>query len=398
MLLSFEKPDVGSCVMPRQVVLGDGASEKIGELLEGWQTKKGNILLVADREVVKLGLNKPVETSLVQAGYNVCYFDDIVGEPSLDTALALVKTVRGKKCVAVVGLGGGSAMDMAKLAAALAVNTGEVSDYLGIANFQIAPLPLILIPTTAGTGSEASAVSMIWIEGQKRIVVSPQLVSTAAVLDPLLTVSLPPRMTAATGLDALSHALEGLMSVKANPYIDTQAITTMCLIGKWLPKAVNEGQNLEARRAMSYAAFTGGLCLNAGVVLGHSVAYTIASRAKMPHGVSCAIALPYTIVFNLSKSSERLRAAAAQVLETNSASAEDLALWVYNLNRNLGLPVGLEEIGLAEQDLEQMIDECITQYPRPTNPVQINRDNLKVLYSYLLRGDVEGYLGHAKNA
>jgi alcohol dehydrogenase class IV len=397
-MISFAKPDVGSCVMPRQLLFGDEASKKLGELFESWQITKGNVLIVADSEVVKLGLNKDAESSLSQTGYGVCCFEDIVGEPKLETALALVKMVREQQCVGVVGLGGGSAMDMAKLAAAMAVNTGEVSDHFGISQFPIAPLPLILIPTTAGTGSEASAISMLWVEGQKKIVLSPQLVATVAVLDPLMTVSLPPRMTAATGIDALSHALEGFMSLKANPYVDTQAITTMCLVNKWLQKAVDEGQNLEARRAMSYAAFTGGLCLNAGVVLGHSVAYTIAGRANMPHGVSCAIALPYTMVFNLQESRERLRAAAAQVFETTTASPEDLVLWVYNLNRNLGLPVGLEEIGLSEQDVEPMIDECITKYPRPTNPVQINHYNLKVLYSYLLKGDVEGYLGSCKNA
>jgi len=388
-MISFEGANVGACLSPRQVMMGDGAAAQIQEALANWQVTEGRVLIVADKEVVRLGMIDKVRDPLT-ANFEVDCFDDIVGEPTLTTAENLAAFARQKPYAAVVGVGGGSALDMSKLAAALAVNTGEVTDYLGMTSFQETPLPLIAVPTTAGTGSEATAISMLSIEGKKAIVLSPQLVPLTAVLDPLLTVTLPPKVTASTGLDALSHALEAFMSVKANPYTDTQAIATITVVARWLKTAVEEGANLEARRAMIYAAYTGGLCLNAGVVLGHSVAYTISNRAHMPHGVSCAMALPYTIAFNLPAVSDRLSIAAAHVLGGSNKTGEDLALWVGDLVTTLGMPPSLQDIGLKESDLEAMAEECLNKYPRPTNPTPITIERLRVVYEKMYHGDVQG--------
>lgn len=395
-MISFSSAAVSNFLSPKQVVMGDGASEKIEELLGNRQIPKGNVLFVADREVSKLGLVKKMEKPLQYAEYEVSSFDNIVGEPSLETAVELVTMARRKTYQAVVGVGGGSAMDMAKLAAALAVNSGDVTDYLGIASFEISPVPLILVPTTAGTGAEATSVSMFSMQGRKVIVLSPQLVPLAAILDPQLTLTMPPKVTAATGVDALSHALEGFMSVKASAYTDTQAITSMSIIARWLKTAYKEGSNIEARRAMSYAAFTGGLSLNAGVVLGHSVAYTIANRSHVPHGVSCAMALPYTIVFNKQAISERISQASLHILGRQEAGPGELALWVRDLNADLGLPQSLKEVGLTKKDVPEMLEECISKYPRPTNPVNITEDKLKVFYEMLFAGDIEGYITASK--
>lgn len=391
-MISFSNAAVSTCLTPKQVLMGDGASEKIGELLGNWQIPTGNVLVVADREVAKLGLIEKVEKPLQAGKYQVFRFDNIVGEPLLETAVELAALARERTYQAVIGVGGGSAMDMSKLAAALAVNSGDVTDYLGITSFKVPPIPLALVPTTAGTGAEATSVSMLSVEGRKVIVLSSQLVPLAAVLDPLLTLTLPPKVTAATGVDALSHALEGFMSIKANPFTDAQAITTMSIIARWLRTAYQDGANIEARRAMSYAAFTGGLSLNAGVVLGHSVAYTIANRTHLPHGASCAMALPFTIVFNTPAISERISQAAMHILGRQDAKSADLALWVRDLNTDLGLAQSLKEIGLTQEDLPEMVEECITKYPRPTNPVDIAADKLKVFYETLFDGDVEGYI------
>lgn len=388
-MISFESANVGACLSPRQVMMGDGAAAQINEALANWQVTEGRVLIVADKEVVRLGMIDKVRDPLT-ANFEVDCFDDIVGEPTLTTAENLAAFARQKPYAAVVGVGGGSALDMSKLAAALAVNTGDVTDYVGMISFKKTPLPLIAVPTTAGTGSEATAISMLSIEGKKAIVLSPQLVPLTAVLDPLLTVTLPPKVTASTGLDALSHALEAFMSVKANPYTDTQAIATISVVARWLKTAVEEGANLEARRAMIYAAYTGGMCLNAGVVLGHSVAYTISNRAHMPHGVSCAMALPYTIAFNLPAVSDRLSIAAAHVLGGSNATGEDLALWVGDLVTTLGMPRSLQDIGLKESDLDAMAEECLNKYPRPTNPTPITIERLRVIYEKMYNGDVQG--------
>ena len=396
-MISFESANVGACLSPRQILVGDGAAAQIQEMLNTWQVAEGRILIVADKEVVRLGLIDKVREPLA-AHFDVSCFDEIIGEPTLATAESLVNVARATPYAAVIGVGGGSAIDMSKLAAAFAVNAGDVTDYLGVTQFKVPPLPLIAVPTTAGTGAEATAVSMLSIEDKKTIVLSSQLIPLAAVLDPLLTVSLPPQITAATGLDALSHALEAFMSIKANPFTDTQAIATITVVARWLKKAFEDGSNLEARRAMIYAAYTGGLCLNAGVVLGHSVAYTISNRAHVPHGVSCAMALPYTIAFNQTALADRLNVAAGHVLGRSGATAEDLTLWVRDLVNDLGMPRSLQDVGIHESDIEAMADECINKYPRPTNPTPITKERLMVFYEKMYGGDVEGCINAFRSA
>ncbi|SDP79672.1 iron-containing alcohol dehydrogenase [Desulforhopalus singaporensis] len=388
-MILFNSENTRTCLSPSHVLYGDGAAKQVADILTARQISQGNLLIVADQEVVKLGLIEQIMEPLKEADFNVDFFSDIVGEPTLEVANALVDTSRSKPYEAVIGVGGGSALDMSKLAAALAVNDGAVTDYLGPTRFPINPLPLINVPTTAGTGAEATAVSMLAIEGKKAIVFSSQLVPMGVVLDPLMTMTLPPHVTAATGLDALSHGLEAFMSLNASPFTDSQAIITISTVIQWLKTAYNEGDNLNARRAMAYAAYTGGLSLNAGVVLGHSVAYTISNRAKMPHGVSCAMALPYTIAFNLQECSEKLQSLANLVLGESENGVPKLIDKVSSLVAELGIPLSLKEIGLQENDLGGMVEECLSKYPRPTNPSPITRERLEKFYSFMYDGDVD---------
>ncbi|BEQ14543.1 iron-containing alcohol dehydrogenase [Desulfoferula mesophila] len=387
-MISFSKPNVYGCIGPRQLMLGDGSAGQLQQLLKGWNISGGDLLLVADKEVVKLGLDRKAAEPLEAAGYGVAVFDGIVGEPTLEIAEALIDFARSKPFQAVIGMGGGSSLDMSKLAAAMATNPEKLTDHLGATSFARAPLPLINIPTTAGTGAEATAVSMLSVQGRKAVVVSPQLVPSAAVLDAELTKTLPAKITAATGMDALSHALEAFMSINANPYSDTQATTCMSIVARWLKTACEDGSNMEARRAMIYGAYVGGLALNAGVVLGHSVAYTIANRSHLPHGVSCAMALPFTIAYNLTAIPERIAQAAELVLDKPGAKPEELAIWVDELNLALGLPRSLQEVNISAEDVPAMITECVERYPRPTSPATIDAGRLQVLYKTMVTGDV----------
>lgn len=387
-MISFAKPNVYSSQGPRQLMMGDGASGQVEQLLKGWKIEGGDVLLVADKEVVKLGLDRKVAAPLEAAGYAVAVFDGIVGEPTLEVAEALAEFARQKPFKAVVGMGGGSSLDMSKLAAAFATNPEGVTEHLGATSFAKAPLPLINVPTTAGTGAEATAVSMLSVQGRKAVVLGPQLVPLATVLDAELTKTLPPKITAATGMDALSHALEGFMSINASPFTDTQATTCMSIVARWLKSAYEDGSNMEARRAMIYGAYIGGLTLNAGVVLGHSMAYTIANRCHLPHGVSCAMALPYTIAYNLKAIPERISQAADLVLGKHGSKPEELVTWVDGLIVALGLPRSLQEVDISETDVPAMIAECVERYPRPTNPAPIDADRLKVLYETMVTGDI----------
>ena len=398
--LNFRDADVSVYLGPAKLYFGDGAASKLHDVLCDCGVRGGRVLLVADRDVVRLELSDPPKASLTANGFEVDVFSDVVGEPELAVVQSLINTVRSASYtapyVAVVGLGGGSAMDMAKLAAALATNAGEVGGLAGAVGFEHAPLPLVLVPTTAGTGAEVTKVSMLSVGGQKTILVSPQLVSAAAVLDPTLTLSLPPRITASTGIDALSHALEALMSTNASPFTDAAALSAVGTIARSLEVACNEPSNSRARRAMMFAAYQAGLALNAGVVLGHSVAYTIANRAKLPHGVTCAVALPYCAVYNAPASEEWLKGVTALLPEEarerdGKHAASPLVHWLASLNEALGMPASLEEVSVRRQDLPAMVDECLDKYPRPNNPVPVEREGLLELYDHLFTGDVGGY-------
>ena len=397
--VSFNSADVSAYLGPARLYFGDGAASKLHDVLRDCGVKGGvrggRVLLVADRDVVRLELSDAPKASLTANGFEVDVFSDVVGEPELAVVQSLVNTVRSAPYTAVVGLGGGSAMDMAKLAAALATNAGEVGDLAGAVGFEHAPLPLVLVPTTAGTGAEATRVSMLSVGGQKTILVSPQLVPAAAVLDPTLTLSLPPRITASTGIDALSHALEALMSKNASPFTDAAALSAVGTIARSLEVACNEPSNSQARRAMMFAAYQAGLSLNAGVVLGHSVAYTIANRAHLPHGVTCAMALPYCTAYNVHASGGWMSGVTALLPEAHAEDgdhdASPVIRWLASLNESLGIPASLEEVGVKRQDLPAMVDECLNKYPRPNNPVPVEREGLRELYNHLLTGDIGGY-------
>ena len=394
--VSFNSADVSAYLGPARLYFGDGAASNLHDVLRDCGVRSGRVLLVADRDVVRLELSDAPKTSLTANGFEVDVFSDVVGEPELAVVQDLINTVRSTSYTAVVGLGGGSAMDMAKLAAALATNADEVGGLAGAVGFGSAPLPLVLVPTTAGTGAEATRVSMLSVEGQKTILVSPQLIPAAAVLDPTLTLSLPPRITASTGIDALSHALEALMSTNASPFTDAAALSAISTIARSLEVACNEPSNNRARRAMMFAAYQAGLSLNAGVVLGHSVAYTIANRAKLPHGVTCAVALPYCAVYNAPASEEWLKGVTALLPEEarereGKHAASPLVHWLASLNEALGMPASLEEVGVKRQDLPAMVDECLNKYPRPNNPVPVEREGLLELYDHLFTGDIGGY-------
>lgn len=332
-----------------------------------------------------LGPLEHAQAALDAAGYETTLYSEIAGEPDLAAAESVVAAARAASHVAVVGLGGGSAMDPAKLAAGLATNAGPVEDYMrGTRKIGLAALTQVLVPTTAGTGAEASKNTIVTHEGRKFVVGSPLLCADLALLDPLLTVTCPAGVTAASGMDALAHAVEATLSTWATPFTAANALSAVDAIGRWLPTAYHDGGNLEARRAMLYAAHFAGLSINASTLLGHSMAYTIATRAHLPHGVTTAMALPYCVAYNAP-------GAASQVSMLESAlGGGPLAQLVRALADEVGMPGSLADIGIRKDDLPAMVDEVMSLYPRPNNPVLFDRDRLLALYGFFLVGDMHG--------
>ncbi len=208
--------------------------------------------------------------------------------------------------------------------------------------------PLALVPTTAGTGAEATVIAMLFGDAGKLILKSPSFVPSLAVLDPLLVTSLPPAPTAATGLDALAHALEAYISLNASPVSDAAAVQAATLVARWLEVAYRDSADVEARHVETLvAAHLAGHALNAGVVVGHSMAYVLAEEAHLSHGVSAAMALPYCLLYNLGAARARLDAIAPAITGDPGADGPALIRWVARLARTLGIPATLGDVGMA---------------------------------------------------
>jgi len=382
----FERGLPAEIVMPRLLLQGDGSVELLGGALRGLDIPQGPVLLVADSTLIELARTGTAEQSLTEAGYECVVRSQAPGEPTLAASNDVVAAVRDTGYVAVVGLGGGSAMDSAKLAAGLATNPGCVDDYIRGRQIAHDSLPLVLVPTTAGTGAEASRNTIVNHENCKFVIGSARLVPIVAILDPVLTATCPPGLTAASGMDALAHAVESALSLWANSFTTLNGLAAIQPIARWLRPAYEDGNNVVARRALLYSAYHAGLALNAATLLGHSMAYTIATRTKLPHGVTTGMSLAYCVAYNAPGARGQIEALATQI----HIPADDLAEWVHRLAVDVGLPGSLEEVGIKAEDIPDMVEDCLVTYPRPNNPVPFTRQRLSQLYRHFFDGDIVG--------
>jgi len=284
-------------------------------------------------------------------------------------------------------------MDMAKVAAGFATNEGKAQSFVGNNLFRMKPLPSLMVPTTAGTGAELTVTSMVTVEGHKQWINSPLLLPSVALVDPELTMSMPPGVTAATGMDALCHNTEAYLSSLASPITDSAALEGIGLIVKNLEKAYAQPGDRLARQAMSLGALLGGIALQAKMVYGHSIGYTIATRFRLAHGVSCGLPLPY-IVSNYAVASGPKMKKLAEAFEVES-SGEPSALGLAVAERvkaiaiNLGIPTTLRELGVAEEDLGALAEECLAVYPRPNSPLVFDVRSMTDLYRRMWEGNLE---------
>ncbi|WP_248761398.1 iron-containing alcohol dehydrogenase family protein [Pseudarthrobacter sp. SSS035] len=376
---------------PRQVLVGDGAVAGTGSALAGWSVPTGAVGVIADVTVAENGIAETLLQSLETAGYAPQLFALAAGEPTVTAAQQALDFLRAADTVAVVGIGGGSAMDVAKIAALAAAGDKSIRDLLGI-NPEAAPgLPLVLVPTTTGTGAEVTRISMLADDRGRKVICShPLLVPLVTVLDPYLVVGLPPAVTAATGMDAMAHAVEAFLSRNRSPLSAQASLLAIRLLREWLPRAVQNGHDMDARRATLYGAHQAGLALNAGVVLGHSLAYTIANRKHLPHGVTCAIALPYCLAYNAGSELSGATELALTITQGRSEDLDDAAAELRQLAEDLGLPTSLAEIGIGAGEAQGMARECVELYPRPSNPRPFTLDALTDLVTAMATGKLPG--------
>lgn len=368
--------------------IGWGSLEQLWTEVEKYAPSR--ILLITDAILEKLGMVEPISSKLSAQGYDVDIYTDVVPEPPLAVGEKLVSYTRDGRFDLVIGIGGGSAMDLAKLAAVLAVHQGQVADYLnltGTKKLQHKGLPKILIPTTSGTGSEVTNISVLSLETTKDVVAHDYLMADVAIVDPQLTVSVPPRVTAATGVDALTHAIEAYISVNANPTTDGLALQAIRLISGALRKAVSNGQDRQARIDMSYGSNMAGIAFfNAGVAGVHALAYPLGGQFHLSHGESNAVLLPYVMGYIRSSCVKRMSdivhamGGYASYLSEEAASrkcVEELE----RLVRDVGIPNTLRGFQIPADALDSLTEDGVQQKRLlARSPLPLHKEDIRSIY------------------
>lgn len=396
----MEKPAVFR--VPEAIFYGRGSSEKVGAeaALRG---KKA--LIISDKIMDQLGYVSECRTLLQEAGVNSEIYLGVASEPTDEYVAEALTLFQKEQCDMVISVGGGSCIDTAKAIAVLATNGGYIGDYMGGRKLaQNAPVPHIAIPTTAGTGSEATDVTVITNSSNdvKMMIKQPAFMPSVAIVDPLLTISSPKNVTSATGVDALSHAIEAYLSKKAHPMTDTMAVSAMKLIVENILTAYNEGENVDAREAMSLGSLQAGMAFsNASVCLVHGMSRPIGALFHVPHGISNAMLLPAVLEFSQEACIDRL-ADIGRIFQpdneslTREEAAEIAVQSVKDLCLKLNIP-NLRGWGIDEEAFKAAISKMATDAidsgspgNNPRVPTQSELEELyHVCYEYQFSSETE---------
>lgn len=345
---------------PHLILAGMGAIEKLGEEVRNLGAKKA--LVVTDKGVIESGIGEKVQTLLKKEGVGVDTFDKVVSDPDIGCAEACIERAQKGKLDVIVGVGGGSSLDIASVASVMCTNPGTVHDYLGINLVKNPGIPTILIPTTAGTGAEATPNAILTdVKARlKKAVVSPYILPRVAIVDPVLTVSMPPAVTSSSGIDALTHAIETYTSNSATILSELFSREAIIRIGRSLRTAVANGNNLDARYDMSIASLYAGIAItNAGVTAVHALAYPLGGQFNVPHGIANGLLLPYVMEFNvlgdIPKFAEIAHLLGEKVdhlpLLEQACRAAEAVKAIYG---DLKIPQSLTELGVPEEAIPDM--------------------------------------------
>lgn len=350
------------------VIFGAGSLSRIGEIAS--QKLGQRVILVTDAGLVAAGLVQPAIAALEAAGIAVAIFDGVTADPPEAVVMAAVRAGHAHGATGVFGLGGGSSLDVAKLVALLLKSGENLTAIYGVGNARGPRLPLVLAPTTAGTGSEVTPISIVTTgEIEKKGVVSPVILPDVALLDPELTLGLPAHVTAATGIDAMVHAIEAFTSVSANknPVSKVLAKEALSLLGQHIRRAVSHGADMEARSSMMLGSMLAGQAFaNSPVAAVHALAYPIGGVFHVPHGLSNALVLAQVIRFNAEACGEAYAELSAilfpqEALAAAGGPAASFAEKLAALCLELGLPPRLRDVGIPADALPQLATEAMKQ-------------------------------------
>lgn len=378
---------------PTRIRFGVGAIDDLASAIHELGGTK--VLLVVDPSLKNVGLLERITAPLDGGGVKYEIFDHVDPEPGLKLADEAARLAGKAKCDCVIGAGGGSAMDVAKAASILLTNGGKAVDYLGLGKIGKPGVPKIMVPTTAGTGAEVTFTAVFINEKTKSKggMNGDPLYPEMAVLDPALTLTLPPKVTAAPGIDAFTHALEAFVSTQSHTISDMYAMEAMSLISANLPMAYANGGNIEARSAMMMGSLLGGKALaTAGVGLVHAMAYPLGGMFGIPHGLANAVLLPFVVEYNIIASPEKF----ARIADIMGYDVADLSLRdaartaveaVYELNQDVEIPSSLEAIGIPADKIAKMAEIALTvTRPVENNPRRPSLEDVIRIYEIAHKG------------
>jgi len=379
-------------ILPRILQVGAGASQQAGTIVKALECQRP--LIVTDKMMVQLGYVARIQQSLTALGIHSDVFNDTVPEPTVSSIQAGVEMVRDGSYDSIIAIGGGSPIDSAKAISILGKYGGVMRDYKFPRVVSEPGLPIIAIPTTAGTGSEATRVTIITDEtnDEKMLCVGIGFMPTAALVDYELTLSLPARTTADTGIDALTHAMEAYVSKKTSLYSDTQAIAAMKLLAPNLRRAFHDGSDREAREAMMLGSTLAGVAFsNASVALVHGMSRPIGAFYHVPHGLSNAMLLPAVTEYSIPAAPERYADCAramgvAEVSDSDEQANAKLMTELYAINEELQVPTP-EQFGISREhffgNLETMAEQAIGSGSPGNNPRVPSADEIIQIYKKL---------------
>lgn len=353
---------------PTKIIFGSGSSTSELEF-EMSALGCSRAVVVTDQGIIKAGLSEKIIKTLGEKCVGV--FSDVPQDTGIDVVNRGAAFAREKGADIVISIGGGSVIDTAKCICILLTEGGSLANYEGIQLLTRPQTPHIVIPTTAGTGSEVTWIAVVYDKdkGQKILIVESYNAPRAAILDPQLTLGLPPLLTASTGMDAMTHAIEAMTSMQREPIADAMALHAIRLLSDYLPVCIKDGGNIRARGQVQMAATMAGWAFgNAMVGLVHAMAHSIGAVARVPHGVSCGIMLPYCMDYNIGDGEPEtvaIYAAIAQALgvskrDDEPGSAAVAAVQeIFDLLRKIGHPLKLSELGVTEEDIIKAADLSI---------------------------------------
>ena len=355
---------------PRRIVFGTGTFSRLGELCAGLGDRA--VLVTGRGAVRRSGRLQQAMDQLAEQGIEVESFEGVENDPSLATCQRGTDLGREFGCNLVVGIGGGSALDAAKTIAAVTPQAGRLAEYFrGERAFERSSLPFVAVPTTAGTGSECTpnAVLTDTERGVKKSLRHESMVPDVALVDPELTLTVPPEVTAQTGMDALTQAIECYVSLAANPATDAPALRAIQPIAENLPKAVADGSRIEYREPVALGSLLTAMAFgNGGLGAVHGLAHPIGLDFHVPHGLVCAVLLPHVCEFNLPAQREKFESIARLVGACSGPGVPDALM---ELNRRVGIPETFEEFGMTESGIPKVVANCrsgsMAKNPRPAS-------------------------------